>query len=629
MSRDVGGVSTRIFPACRLHKAGKKGDYRAMNPPTEQLIRDYLNRVSVAARGRLTAEERRAFLARTREFIEQHTRSVGHTDADVLRLLSELGDPGALVDRERQRIDVEGFRSESAAPADQTLAARVRRLREAPANVASLMRASAAAVAPGDSVAVPEPADDNPLTGDLTVHERRPITSRWRPGEVIVPRQPRPRRAGFPRRHRPERLRDGGGLQQAPNAGDSATQEGLPGRRSGAPGSESGLLDTGQPDTGQPDTGQPDTRRPDTSQPDVGQTSRPAAAAPPLPADVGRRSAGPARPQWPSVAARRPAPDEVVRSNGQAHPPDAPAAPPDAPAGPVVPPQPGPPLAESAPARPAPASQPEPVVEPPAPSAEPAGAAGEGVDRSDLPEASRAAPADRAAGTPPPDEERPVAGTAMFGSAAEALGDEQAAADDEPSPVEIPPRGARVTWASGVRSRAMRAAGRRLAGVRPGGGRSGDDGQPTGPEDSAGRDGARPSGQQDLQAAASAAARRVARALAAWAKRHPLESAAVVVLGLGGLIYPPVWLMGAVIAMPSKIWDIRDKWVGMGFPFLLVIVAAVADATLAGGSHASLVSHLKAGWLFADHLSRIVALLGAAYLAWRAEKGRRQAPVPP
>ena len=76
-----------------------------MNPPTEQLIRDYLNRVSVAARGQLGPDQRRALVARTREFIEQHTRAVGHTDsADVSRLLADLGDPAALVQREREQL---------------------------------------------------------------------------------------------------------------------------------------------------------------------------------------------------------------------------------------------------------------------------------------------------------------------------------------------------------------------------------------------------------------------------------------------------------------------------------------------------------------------------------------------
>ncbi len=31
----------------------------------------------------------------------------------------------------------------------------------------------------------------------------------------------------------------------------------------------------------------------------------------------------------------------------------------------------------------------------------------------------------------------------------------------------------------------------------------------------------------------------------ALSRRHPLEFAALVLLGLGGVIYPPVWLLGS------------------------------------------------------------------------------------
>ncbi len=251
-----------------------------MNPPTEQLIRDYLNRVSVAARGRLSANDRRAFLARTREFIEQNTRAVGRIQtADVIKLLSELGDPSSLVNAERERLAAEGTELGAHAPPDTSLAARARRLRAAPANVASLLRASAAVVAPGDAPIVPEPAEDNPLTGDFEeiVRVRRPISSRWRPGEIVIPRQPGPRRPGLRRRPGP----------------------GLP-----------------------PADGRPQ---------------------PPAPAEPGARpspdSAPRARPEWPSVTARRPAaesrrgpssgapptPQEHEHAGGAGHHPPLPA----------------------------------------------------------------------------------------------------------------------------------------------------------------------------------------------------------------------------------------------------------------------------------------------------------------
>jgi hypothetical protein len=117
-------------------------------------------------------------------------------------------------------------------------------------------------------------------------------------------------------------------------------------------------------------------------------------------------------------------------------------------------------------------------------------------------------------------------------------------------------------------------------------------------------------------------------AVAARARRHPLEATAVVLLGLGGLIFPPVWLMGALVALASKVWDIRDKWIGLAVPIFIVIAATVADVSL-GGGRSSLPEYFKEAWLFGGHICRIVALLGAVYLAWRAERGRRPPAVPP
>jgi hypothetical protein len=131
-----------------------------------------------------------------------------------------------------------------------------------------------------------------------------------------------------------------------------------------------------------------------------------------------------------------------------------------------------------------------------------------------------------------------------------------------------------------------------------------------------------------LLAAVGPATTRTLRAAAAAARRHPLEATAVVLLGLGGAIYPPVWLMGAAIATVSKIWDIRDKWIGLGLPILLVVVLSALDAAQ-GSSRLDFVGHLREGWIFGDHLSRIFAVLGALYLIWRVRRGRRPSPIPP
>ena len=93
--------------ACQLHNGGSKRDYQPMSPPTEQLIRDYLNRLSVAARGQLGPDDRRALVIRTRDFIERKTGLAGPPTAmEVARLLAGLGDPSGLVQQERQRLAV-------------------------------------------------------------------------------------------------------------------------------------------------------------------------------------------------------------------------------------------------------------------------------------------------------------------------------------------------------------------------------------------------------------------------------------------------------------------------------------------------------------------------------------------
>src|SRR5215469_14809955 len=91
--------------ARRLHNAPVKRDYQRMGPPAEQLVRDYLSRLSAAARGQLGPDDRRALVSRTREFIERKTGRAGPpTGLEVARLLAGLGDPARLVSKERQRL---------------------------------------------------------------------------------------------------------------------------------------------------------------------------------------------------------------------------------------------------------------------------------------------------------------------------------------------------------------------------------------------------------------------------------------------------------------------------------------------------------------------------------------------
>jgi hypothetical protein len=103
-----------------------------------------------------------------------------------------------------------------------------------------------------------------------------------------------------------------------------------------------------------------------------------------------------------------------------------------------------------------------------------------------------------------------------------------------------------------------------------------------------------------------------------WAVEHPVEAAAAVLLGVGGAAYPPVWLVGTAVAMLSKLWDYRDKWIGLSGPLVLLIVGTATGVVL-GGKQPSFGSYVHEGWMYVNLLSRVCALLGTCYLLWRAE----------
>jgi hypothetical protein len=129
--------------------------------------------------------------------------------------------------------------------------------------------------------------------------------------------------------------------------------------------------------------------------------------------------------------------------------------------------------------------------------------------------------------------------------------------------------------------------------------------------------------------------RRIARTSAPYitsvvkmARANPVEALAVVLLGLGGAVFPPVWLLGVIAALASRKWDYRDKWIGLAGPVLLLVVGTVVGVSL-GSSRSSMGSYIHETWVYADVLSRIGAVLGTGYLAWRLRRGRRQPPIAP
>ena len=186
-----------------------------MEPTAEQLIRDYLNRLSVAARTRLQSDDRRAFLARTRESIERRSGAPGAADpARVQEILAGLGEPATAVELEHARLAAE--RSRRAAASARSGLWRPRPRGSAAQEPAESPGSAADAEAGPGSDAVPDarpararvPRDvpraavdvshlaGRELTGDIEkkVKAKRPVTSRWRPGEPLQPRQRRPSR---------------------------------------------------------------------------------------------------------------------------------------------------------------------------------------------------------------------------------------------------------------------------------------------------------------------------------------------------------------------------------------------------------------------------------------------------
>jgi hypothetical protein len=81
------------------------GIIRVMTEQAEQLVLDYLRRVSDAAHGVLRSDHRVVFVGRLRGRIQEMCANAGATKAtDVAKILDRFGDPTALVAREQSRL---------------------------------------------------------------------------------------------------------------------------------------------------------------------------------------------------------------------------------------------------------------------------------------------------------------------------------------------------------------------------------------------------------------------------------------------------------------------------------------------------------------------------------------------
>ena len=536
-----------------------------MDPATEQLVRDYLNRVAVAARTSMSPDEVRTFLARLRDSIERQCGAYGAADlAEVSDVLATLGEPKSLAELERARLSAvragldgavspytagpQGAAGPQAAGGRRGSSRKARGMVPGPLDaggkpagdfggrqpwfpvkpwrttrhrddqLAGAAGPAAGAAGTGSPAGAAEPG----RAASSQAIQRRPVTARWRPGEVLTDKAGR--RKALPRPRGPQG-RDSPVLLPV-KQGRTSWQ----GRRAG----------TGSTAAAEPAAAEPAAA--------VGSAAAEQTAAEPAAAEQRGESLA-------FVVEPTPGP----RRTPAALPKFRPVRWPDAASRPSQGRVPAPPQARS----------PEPVP----------AAAGSYLDRE---------PGDEPEFGGPPEFGR----DAEFGGPPGFGGD--AAGGDEPA---VGDEAAARPW--------------RRPGPRPASG-SGDGMPGAGPD--------RAERVASWLAALSAAAW-------AMARRHPLETIAVVVLGLGGLIYPPVWLAGALLAISSRLWDIRDKITGLAVPAVLTIVGAAGLAMVT--SHASAGAYVRDALMIGGYLLRAGAVLGAAYLTWRVRVGQRQPPPPP
>lgn len=120
-------------------------------------------------------------------------------------------------------------------------------------------------------------------------------------------------------------------------------------------------------------------------------------------------------------------------------------------------------------------------------------------------------------------------------------------------------------------------------------------------------------------------------ATARLARGHLLETVSIVLLAVGGLVFPiapPGWLLGSLLALTSRLWDLRDKVIALFGPLLVTAVVSgmVAVVNRVPGNFVVIYVHAFADG--AGYLLRFGCLASACYLAWRVHRGRR-VKVPP
>jgi hypothetical protein len=108
------------------------------------------------------------------------------------------------------------------------------------------------------------------------------------------------------------------------------------------------------------------------------------------------------------------------------------------------------------------------------------------------------------------------------------------------------------------------------------------------------------------------------------ARDNILETVAILLLGLGGLILPfPFWPIGAIVSMFSRLWDIKDKALAVTGPLLVTLAVSVLATVFVGGGGNIIVAYFHALHVDFGLMLRVGSVITAAYLAWRVSKGPR------
>jgi hypothetical protein len=89
-----------------------------------------------------------------------------------------------------------------------------------------------------------------------------------------------------------------------------------------------------------------------------------------------------------------------------------------------------------------------------------------------------------------------------------------------------------------------------------------------------------------------------------------------------------LWVIGFLVAVPSRLWTLSDKWIGLVGPVALVIVGTPVSLML-GGRYHHLNPYVHEALANSAILIKVGALLGAGYLAWRVYRGPRAPMTPP